>query len=426
MQQLNLNDSREHKIKLFLIGICLFPSFLVNLNIHFINLLDINLALPIQAFAIITGLVIFREQLLVTYREHKHSINLLALFNIWIWVSALCSHYENIAIKFAFKYTLYFALFFLFLVLTHQLKQYSRFIECYQLILYYLIILTLFGFIEKINPDASLFIWLRPPDLLFNDAFPTSRVLSLLQNPNDFGALMALGLVLSIVFYKQKNLSTSQFVFTALALTANIIFSASRNAWISLLIIGLFALIYYKLLRGKYLYLILAFTITFFIFNPQSLNRITQSIYVLPQNLNKINSYFQNAEVAEEYPPHRILIWTIAIEQFKQYPLTGIGPQGLAEGFFANHPQVKSGMNAHNLILGILVEFGLPGLLIFCSLLYCFLHSVDYSNPLWTLPMLTMFMVQIFDYFIHALPFVTIMLLIIALTTNSKFIENIL
>ena len=74
MRNLNLNENQQHQLTLFFIGICLFTSFLVNLNIQFLNLLDINLGLPIQAITIVIGLIIFRKQLPVTYRQHKYSI----------------------------------------------------------------------------------------------------------------------------------------------------------------------------------------------------------------------------------------------------------------------------------------------------------------------------------------------------------------
>jgi O-antigen ligase len=340
-----------------------------------------------------------------------------------MWVSTLSSDYESIAIKFAIKYTIYFALFLLFLVLTHQFK-YSALIEYYMLILYFLITLAGFGFLEKLNPEASIFEWVRSTNLSFNDAFPTARVFSLLQNPNDFGALMVLGLILVLALYKQVYLSTPRFFLYTLAFIPNIIFSASRNAFITLFIISLVALTFFDIFRRNHLYIFLIIIIILFSFNPQSFNRITQSTNFSLRNFSNITQYLQYGELADKALPHRILIWNVALKQVAKNPLTGIGPQALAEGVFANHPKIRRGMNAHNLILGILVELGYPGLLIFIGLLHCLLRGINYSNPIHSLPIFTIFSVQIFDYFIHSLPFITVMLLIMALTANSKFLIN--
>jgi hypothetical protein len=48
--------NQKHKLALVWVGICLFPSFLVNLNIYALNLLDVNLGLPIQCLAIFDGI----------------------------------------------------------------------------------------------------------------------------------------------------------------------------------------------------------------------------------------------------------------------------------------------------------------------------------------------------------------------------------
>jgi O-antigen ligase len=204
-------------------------------------------------------------------------------------------------------------------------------------------------------------------------------------DPNDLGVMLALGVPISwwlAVHVKKKYLSVLYYLYFPLS-SFGIVLTASRTAFLALLVSSVFVIISLKKLRvtGKLLCFALI-CLTLF-----------GSIYYLPdyswERLGTITSSFATGDFNV-----RELIWQDALKTFSSNPILGVGAGSSNVGLFqfGDFNWTKS---THNLFLMILLDLGLIGMLAFFSILYFVLKNVmsmpTLHSRLWIITMSTWF-----------------------------------
>jgi hypothetical protein len=215
-------------------------------------------------------------------RYHRYVLLSLLCLYIWMWISAYFSGFQDIAIKYSIKYSIYVLVFLAFLFLTHGGK--NRFLF-YRLTLWFLIILAIFGVIEYIFPELRLFYLIRPISSLM--AFP--RITSLMQWPNQFGVLISIGMLLALILYNKKIISATKFYFSFFLFIIVISLTASINSWF-ILLLGIFLACLSRAIKLREVFFIvglLSFSILFFPVSTKKLEIKDSSIFPLFNFLNK-------------------------------------------------------------------------------------------------------------------------------------------
>lgn len=427
-------------------------SLMGNIKVPFLRYGVYDYLLPF--FALV--LIIFNlDRLKSSLKYHRQTLMALLILYIWMWVSALFSDFQGIALKYSMKYTIYIIIFFSFLLITRN--NHDRYLY-YRMGFRFLIFLCIFGIIEFFLPDMWLIRSLRIPDSLL--AYP--RISSLLQWPNQFGVLMSIGAIMSFFLYKEKNISRVEFSISTLMFIITTALSASRGGWLVLLAGALLAWLYRAIkLKGAIAIIgLLAFFILLFpVSTRQSgvkannifpLLRLLSTSYENSQGQPPNNSTIQSGldkktntrssfiikKIAatpsfEGNTPSktlnsRFILWNIAKEEFTKKPVTGLGIQAFNSLI---GPDIIPGAghnihNTHNIFLNILVELGFPGIILSFFFIYRLYQRTDLTNPAVCIPVIMIFTGQLFDFFLHDFTFTIFSLLCLAVAGNSLRHEN--
>ncbi|WP_414573836.1 O-antigen ligase family protein [Nostoc sp. CCY 9925] len=384
-----------------LLGRIKFPG--LNIGIHY-------LLLPAFSFGIISLSLKDTRELI---KKNKIILISVSILYLWMWVSSLTSQFPSTAITYSIKYSSYFILFFAFLVLTFRKLKTSSLTFYYRCILYLLQIIGVLGFLEALVPNHWLFELLKFPSF-----YP--QIGSIMQNPNQFGVIMGIGLCLSLILEKQNKISAIELYISEFVFLISLALSASRNAWL-IFMFGLIILLVYKIIDLKKMIFIISLWLLCILTIPVSTYRIglgDSKIFPL------INLFSANpSEIALPSPVgtalSRFALWKAAIIETIKRPLTGIGV-----GVFAEHIGTKvfgpKGFHAHNIFLNVLVEQGVPGLLIFTNFLVVIASKVKHVNPVAIVPIMMFLASQMPDFFAEDYTFTTIEFYFLAAAINSK------
>ncbi|MEH1777368.1 O-antigen ligase family protein [Nostoc sp.] len=384
-----------------LLGRIKFPG--INIGIHY-------LLLPLFSFGIISLSVKLIPEIL---KKHRTILISMTLMYLWMWLSSLISPFPNTAITYSLKYTTYFIAFFAFLILTFRNFKTLSLTFYYRCILYLLQIIAAFGFLEALFPNHWIFELLKFPSY-----YP--QIGSIMQNPNQFGVIVAIGLCLSLILAKQNNISKLELYISEFVFLVSLALSASRNSWL-VLIFGMFLLLIYKIISIRKMAFIMGLWLLCIISIPVSTYRIGlghSKIFPL------VNLFLTNpSEIVLPSPVgtalSRFALWHAAIIETIKRPITGIGV-----GVFAEHIGVKvfgvKGYHAHNIFLNVLVEQGITGLLLFTNFLVRIASHVKYANPVTIIPIMMFLASQLPDFFAEDYTFTTIEFYFLAAAINSK------
>lgn len=369
----------------------LLSSLLVHVKIPSINYGVYNVLLPLFSFLLIS---LNLERLKKIWRDRPTFWCWLTLLYGWTWVSTIFSDFQYTAVKFNIRFSTYYSVFLVtFLVLTYQRRDKFSY---YRIALRFLVVLATFGTIEHFFPSLWIFQWLRSPASL--DFYP--RISSLLQNSNQFGCLMAIGLVLALILRANKQLSTVELYTSCLLFILNVSFSGSRNAWI-VLDLGLLLSWLYKVIKPKVFFIITAIWMACMISIPISADRLMP----IPEDVVSAQS--------------RLSIWSLAVQEIAKNPLTGTGMNVFAQEIW-REAYGYNGVHAHNLFLSIMVELGIPGFLLLIGLVYSLLKKAKLEMPMTTVLILLFLLSQMLDYFMHDYTFTALSLYFLADASNSN------
>ncbi|MEH2024492.1 O-antigen ligase family protein [Nostoc sp.] len=384
-----------------LLGRVKFPG--INIGIHY-------LLLPAFSLGIIS---LSLKSIPEVVKKHKIILISISLMYLWMWLSSLMSQFPTTAITYSLKYSTYFILFFAFLMLTFKNLKTPSLRFYYRCILYLLQIIAVLGFLEALLPNYWIFKLLKFPSY-----YP--QIGSIMQNPNQFGVIVAIGLCFSLILEKQRNISKLELYISEFFFLIPLAFSASRNSWL-VFIFGMFLLLIYKIISIRKMIFIMSLWLLCIISIPVSTYRIglgDSQIFPL------INLFLTNpSEIVLPSPVgtalSRFALWQAAIIETIKRPITGIGVGAFAEYIGVKVFGVK-GYHAHNIFLNVLVEQGITGLLLFTNFLVRIASQVKSANPLSTVPIIMFLASQIPDFFAEDYTFTTIEFYFIAAAINSR------
>ncbi|MEQ9354646.1 O-antigen ligase family protein [Coleofasciculus chthonoplastes] len=345
---------------------------------------------------------------------HSKILAAIGLLYIWIWVCVFFSNFPATALTYTIKYTNYFFIFIAFLSLNFPKP---KNIKSYCLTLLVIIqVIAILGWVEIVFPKMWMFRLLKYPSF-------HPQIGSIMQNPNQFGVLMAIGASLTLILYQKKIISTIYLYISEVLLVISLAISTSRNAWL-VFILGLVLLRGTKIINNiKFISLSFLLIICILLYPPANYKLGLVNSNILP-GFELLNQNFTNPSSLETKISNpkgtalsRLALWKAAISEMTKQPITGIGL-----GVFAEHigKQVfgVKGFHAHNIFLNIGTELGIPGLLIFIGFLLKIASDLKPSNFV-TVIILLFLASQMLDFFIEDYTFTTIELYFLSLAVIS-------
>ncbi|MEH1949968.1 MAG: O-antigen ligase family protein [Nostoc sp.] len=389
-----------------LLGRIKFPG--INIGIHY-------LLLPAFSFGIIS---LSLKSIPEVVKKNKIILISISLMYLWMWLSSLMSEFPNIAITYSLKYSTYYILFFAFLVLTFKKITTPSLTFYYRCILHLLQIIAGLGFLEVLLPNNWIFKLLKFPSF-----YP--EIGSIMQNPNQFGVIVAIGLCLSLILEKQNKISKIELNISELIFIIPLALSASGNGWV-IFLIGIFLLLIYKVISFRKMIYLISLLFLFIVTAPVSTRRIglgDSKIFpltnVFTENSNFLNPHGKKIVTLVRTGFSRFQMWQAAINETIKRPFTGIGI-----GVFPDQIGVKvwgkKSYHAHNIFLNVSAEQGITGLLLFTNFLTKIALKVKYANPLITVPIIMFLVSQIPDVFTEDYTFTTLEFYFIAAAVNSR------
>lgn len=378
-------------------------------------------------------IILNRNYLTKIFRFHKKILVAFGAMYIWIWVCTLLSNFQVTALTYTLKYSTYFFVFISFLTITFNHKN-MRFY--YRVIFQLMNLIAVLGFVELFFPNLWIFKLLKYPSF-----YP--QIGSILQNPNQFGVLMAVGAILALILYHKKFIFKLELYISEILFLVSIAISASRNAWLVFLL-GMFLLLLYRIINLKQMILIVSCFLLCILSYPTSTYKVGLGDSQIFPLFNLVNQSFNSndierniskpkltvkSNVTSDIKPKksnpqgtalsRFALWTSAINEIVKRPIAGIGL-----GVFVEHIGVKvfgaKGFHAHNIFLNVGVELGIPGLLIFINFLARVFSKIKPNNYLAIIPIVMFLVSQLVDFFVEDYTFTTIELYFLAVATNLE------
>lgn len=193
----------------------------------------------------------------------------------------------------------------------------------------------------------------------------------ILGDPNDLALTLVMALPLAIAllcaergFYKRLTLAA-----VIVALVAGVMASASRGGYLGLATV--FFLEGYDRLRGRKLRL--AYTICYAVVGLVAINALFAARGASLSELSEEGSAM-----------NRRGAWVAGLRMLTAHPLTGVGLYQFPERVddFAPRWMEQHGLTAHNSLVLVAGELGLPGLFFFCALLWRTWSSAQHAREL--------------------------------------------
>jgi O-antigen ligase len=347
----------------------------LSINLEELEIAQVGMYLPTEPL-LFGILILFLFKLLsgksIDKRIFFHPISyILYAYLAWMALTCLTSEFPVVSIKYLAT-RLWFIASFYFLA-THMfqdLRKMRSFLLLYLFTLCIVIIYTIsrhaqYGF------DKDSAHWVMEP--LFKDH-------------TSYGAVLAMYFPIIIGLWLQRGMNVLLRVMLSIGffiLTAGIILSYTRAAWIS--IIGAAAILAVMLMRIQLKHVLMAAALVGSVLLigwddiVMSLEQNKQeSSDKLDEHVSSISNVSSDASNLE-----RLNRWNCAIEMFKERPIVGWGP-GTYQFVYAPFQRSKdrtiistnqgTGGNAHSEYLGPMSEQGLPGTLLVLALLYGISH----------------------------------------------------
>ena len=355
----------------------LFIVFCTPLSLNLENMDGVNVGMYLPTEPLLFGVLILFIFKVISGKSidtaiYKHPISYY-IYAYLTWMTITCISSEEPIISFKLLLTrLWFIVAFYFIT-THifrDLKKMKSYVYLYLFTLVVVIIYAVTRHAEfKFSKDAAH--WVMEP--LFKDH-------------TSYGAVLAMYFPIIIGLWLQRGMNVLLRVMLSIGffiLTAGIILSYTRAAWIS--IIGAAAILAVMLLRVQLKHLLLATALVGSVLLigwddiVMSLEQNKQeSSDKLDEHVSSISNVSSDASNLE-----RLNRWNCAIEMFKERPIVGWGP-GTYQFVYAPFQRSKdrtiistnqgTGGNAHSEYLGPMSEQGLPGTLLVLALLYGISH----------------------------------------------------
>ncbi len=393
-------------INLSLFQLILAVSLLTRIEVPAISA---SLYFPAIAVVGITAIALNWRTLYTRILAQKLLFGIATFCYFWVWIATWKSPYPSTALSYTVKYSSYGIILLAFLALL--IPRYEQ----YQKILFrFLILIAMGGVIEVAFPHLRVLNWLRYPD-----HYP--RISSIVQGPNQFGVLMALGAIFAILLLTENIISRWEFTLTIGVFIVLTCLSASINSWL-VLAIGLGLVAIYRVFKIKAIIAIaLLWGICLLIFPLSAYRLIPQQSVLSPIDrnstqllINKLNNpTLEHPELAKSSISARKFLWRQAVQQGIKQPITGLGVGVFAEHISSEFYQ-RTGFHAHNLFLSIFAELGIVGLSLIIAWIGLFFWLIPTHQAQIMIPLILLFSSQLFDFFINDYTFGAIALYFIA------------
>lgn len=390
--RLNISD--------ILVILVLISTLLTQVKIPYSSYAVHNILIP---FFCILLIILHHDKIKGVIDANRAIFVIMTFLYLWMWISAYSSDYPSTALKYCLKYSFYPVIFIAFLL--HGYDNTTN--KTYRIIFYFLIMLGLFGIVEAANPYLRIFQMMRPQ----GDFLP--RVASLMQNPNPFGVLMSLGVVLTVLLKKYGKISRFEFLAATLLFIVSIVLSGSRNAMVTV-VMGIIILFIYRIITPNRKMLLAGIGICV----SAAVLTVGVLTYEYPGALRDTTEHLLKGNIES-----RMLLYREAIAQIAQHPVAGVGIE-----VFSKHIAVQftgdDGLHTHNIILQLFAELGIVGLSLSIVLAFFLIRNANYRNPLIAAPLLVILSAQIFDFLFHDYTFPATAFMIAAIAANSKTHDN--
>lgn len=400
-------------------GIYLF-SVLIYFNIPTTDLGMYNIAIPLFALVI---LGIYRDLLPDVWQRHRRTLLLTLAFYCWLWVSAFFGGHTATATKYTIKYSIYFFVFPALLTLSFKFVRDRKSHVIYVFLFVFTLFVSGFGVIEYFHPQLPLLTWIRdvPPE-------GGKRLISLFDSSTKLGVMMAFGVLNAYLLVRCQFINyyiASIVGFLCLGIG---ILSGSRNFVFTLISTGLFGLFPLKVFsRREALSIFLlgaALTTILWGSSPRLVTKLNDTVHDIPHNFGVLQELLSGNEeqLLAGSTPSRLRVWYAAVQQFRDNPWIGAGLRGFSCNNKGLDCDVTGGeLNTHNIFLGLLVETGIPGMLLFCSIIISILWHSDLLDPRVLFLCSFVLTSQLMDFFIH--DFVTISTMIFIISVASHLLK---
>ncbi|MCB9062455.1 MAG: O-antigen ligase family protein [Halobacteriovoraceae bacterium] len=282
-------------------------------------------------------------------------------------------------------------------------------------------IISFLGILEFFSPNSTIFSFFRTQASLVI----SPRIASILQWPNQLAILVSL----SLLFTDRKKYSQ---IFITIIFTTQIILTSSRNGLLALILV-----LIYKTIREKQVTTLILVILTFLIFTPLKNygnlrtyeNKKIETKNISNSKKEKLNNYSTllngGGVEASTTVSLRLALWKGGLKELVEKNLLfGIGPDNFRKivtpKIFKFHAYRE--LNAHNIFINFLVEWGLIGFIGFLLItLYIFTHckNIDFKFVL-----IMFFSVQIFDCFNYDVFFMFSFLAILTILYHSELISK--
>jgi O-antigen ligase len=359
------------------------------------NLSANNLAAPLFAVSLA-----WRERgtAVVALRRHRRLLTATALLYGWVWLSALNGVLPVLSLRIAAKYGGYVVVFGCLLVLLQQRATWHRAQRTVHAVL------VAFGILGAIEYWFPVFpFWQVRGQLIL---YP--RVASLLLWPNQFGVLMAIGVVFGGALRHEGRLPTWADNATQPVFLLALVLSGSRNGWCTFAALLAVSTVVRVISVRRAAVLGLGFFLLLLTFPVPTAQLGLRGVPGLP--LSKFAAGIAPPDLSHTNTPaqtltSRLTLWRAAIAEIEQHPLSGLGPEGFATTI---GPRITGqvGINTHDLPLHLATDLGLVGLVLAAVWLAVLLRAGDLRRGTASLPLLGLGLGQIVDCFAYDYTFI--------------------
>lgn len=371
--------------------VLLLLSLAVNVQLFPLKALSVR-SLPLPLFVFLIGMVfclIFCRDFLRFLRERKVILVFMGLFLFSGIVSAGLSPLPVIAgLKSLFQYGLFFGISF-FLLFLFSLEEKSTGLFFVRSLAGLAVLLAFVSLLEVRNESFYRFLadTFRGGEYqVMNGRF---RAGATMNHSNIFGCFMSLGILIFFYLKEETKMRAGIFYAAVSLLSVAMVLSGSRNAAFVLLLPLLLLLLNRRTVKTAAVVMgIAVFALAVLTPSASKFSDVWQLIsgaenrkLIAEETTSRKpdagKAAPQQLDVEKEAPRKlntavtRLWLWQSALEMFRDYPLTGIGPGNYNRALkdYASDPLLagekykieKKYLNAHNGFFNILAEFGLTG-----------------------------------------------------------------
>ena len=330
----------EYLVYIYLLVLPIIPyrvGYVKTSNISIILLFIIFLVYTIKTFSREEEKISFLKQVQAFFKS-VFGISLVALFAIML-ISQVYAQSKGIAITETVRFASYIILFFIIRQEFSDNSRSKKLMNCYVAIS---LVLSAFGLIQYftgIGAQTFLVGYSRP------------RLEATLENPNTFGAYLVLCIfpIIMLGLHEKRKKFKLLYIFTALAVLVNLIFTMSRGAFLGLAV-------------GVVMLCILYSWKLIFAFIP-----LGAAGLCVPAIMNRIKAFKDVGQNESRYK-----IWGVAKKMIQDHPIKGVGNGNFIVKYVEyvkKYPELLDPDSpvypSHNSYLKVTSELGVVGIAFF-------------------------------------------------------------